>query len=123
MSLRNALPSLFFVVASNGAPCAPLSTNVIYINGIQNTVEAATKSRNSILGVLDKSANHTGPSKRAFSVSLLWNPIGWYGIMPGSLPQDLKELFLLKTAEEDYRSDFQKIVAPFDRPRTFDDQA
>ncbi len=92
--------------------------NIIYVNGIQNTLAAARDSRQSIANILSTSKIHTGSDLRHFSVTLVWNPIGWNGTEEGcDLCQDKEELFLLKTAEELFSDDFQKIVIPYNQSK------
>lgn len=60
--------------------------------------------------VLQDSRNHKESAKRNFSVTFVWNPVGFNGAGKGcTLCQDTKELFILKTAEEKYASDFRSI--------------
>ncbi len=94
-----------------GAGQTPV-VNVIYVNGIQNTLEAAQITQLRIQAILDSSANHPSPGRRLFSVDLVWNPIGWYGATSGQadLTQDKMELFLEKTAEEDFAQYFSRIT-------------
>jgi len=88
--------------------------NVIYINGIQNTLNDLQRTKNKIQNILDLSVNHPADrGRRAFVVEAIWNRIGWYGDADlSSIRQDLMELFLLKTAEEHFALDFQGIQAP-----------
>lgn len=102
-----------FFLALCEASFASNRTALIYVNGIQNTIEDAKRTTNRIDEILEKSPNHQGASKRTFFVVYVWNPIGWFGSKNGpDLEQDKMELFLLKTAEENYASDFRKIMAP-----------
>lgn len=89
---------------------ATAQTNVVYINGIQNTITEADDTRRIIRDILNNSPNHSG-NRRNFSVTNVWNPMGWRGDSAGSdLSQDLMELFLLKTAEENFAADFLQLV-------------
>ncbi|MBC7622469.1 MAG: hypothetical protein H7232_03690 [Aeromicrobium sp.] len=98
--------------------------NVIYINGIQNTIEAAAESLAAMQDRLEKSTNRVAGKKKAFSVSAIWNPIGWNGTKDGSdFSQDKMELFLEKTAEEKVSLDFQRIIAPYNQSREIDKAA
>ena len=99
--------------------------NVVYVNGIQNTLEEANDTQLKIQSILLKSQNHIGDDKRVFAVKLVWNPVGWYGNKNGNFDfsQDLQELFLLKTAEEKYAADFGLILAPHDQTRIIDKAA
>jgi len=122
MRFSNLVVGLCLAVAVNLAVGAPV--NLVYINGVQNTPEDACQTKNEIRKVLQASVLHIGPLKREFALSIVWNPIGWNGTADVSAPaQDLMELFLLKTAEENYRSDFHKILAPHNALRTFDQAA
>lgn len=110
---RGATPA----VAANPTP-------VLFVNGIQKTLEQAQESRGLIQGILDESANHQGPSQqRSFVVELIWNPIGWNGEERGpDFWEDTTELFLQKTAEEHYAADLNRLryvagtVVPIDGP-------
>lgn len=84
----------------------------VYINGIQNERRVAETTAETINILLQTPINHS--SGRTFTVKNIWNPIGWYGRKDGEwdLDQDLKELFLLKTAEERYLSAFSRITLP-----------
>lgn len=96
--------------------------NVVYINGIQNTLVDAKETK--MHEILNASVNHTGSIKRNFKVFLIWNPIGWFGTKyTDDLLQDKMELFLLKTAEEKFASDFIKIMEPFNLSKTIDRDA
>ena len=102
----------------------PAYTNVIYVNGIQNTLVDAKETQKQIQKILDSSPNHPVPDRRSFDVHLVWNPIGWNRTKDGfDLSQDKKELFLLKVAEEKFASFFQKIIAPFNQSSTIDSTA
>lgn len=117
---------LMLIFAITGSPIAQAnSVNVVYINGIQNTLEDAQKTVIKINNRLNESPNHTGLAKKSFVVSLVWNPIGWFWFADGQwdLLQDKMELFLLKTAEEIFADDFKKIVSPFNAPKTIDKAA
>jgi|GEM_PF-5656102 len=101
------------------------ATRIVYINGIQNTLEDAQETLVKIEDVLLASPNHQpAESRRDFDVYLVWNPIGWYGTESGwdSL-QDLMELFALKTAEEHFAADFVKLLAPHNQPAVIDSSA
>lgn len=99
--------------------------NVIYVNGIRNTLEDMQDDWSRIQEVLNASQNHIGSAKRAFVVTGIWNPIGWTGKESGlkASKEDLKELFLLKTGEEDFADDFPKIVVPFNASASVDKDA
>jgi hypothetical protein len=100
---------------------AHATSNVIYVNGIQNTLEGSRQTANRIQTILDASTNHTGTNKKTYAVTAVWNPIGWNGTSDGGdLAQDKKELFLLKTAEEKFHADFQNILAPHNLSRQID---
>lgn len=93
-------------------------TNVIYVNGIQNTLAEARASANVIVDKLKSSNIRSGEELRKFSVSLVWNPIGWFGDEEGpDLEEDKAELFLLKTAEEYYIGDFEAISLPYNQKK------
>ncbi|NPC56658.1 CARDB domain-containing protein [Caenimonas soli] len=101
------LAAALMVLTWHGSVLA--QTNVVYVNGIQNTLEDAAETTRIIGTILTTSVNHN--PKKTFSVTAIWNPIGWYGVKDGlDLQQDLMELFLLKTAEEKYARDFLKIM-------------
>lgn len=98
--------------------------NVVLINGIQNTVEDATEAKVRVQTILNASENHTGGSKRKFSVSAIYNPIGFTGRdgSPNSVnaKQDRMEIFLLKTAEERYIADLQLVSLPHNVSKVID---
>lgn len=113
MKMKTILSSLgVLVLVSFFSIATAYSTevvNVIYINGIQNTGPMAAATMVRIKQILGASVNHSAPDKKIpFSVSVVWNPIGWYG-SGCNLTQDKMELFLLKTAEENYATDLQKL--------------
>ncbi len=117
------LSVLLLVILFNVKISYAADVNLVYINGIQNTLEMAAETANTIAYSLKTSANHYGRMK-TFNVENVWNPIGWSGNKDGwDLSQDKMELFLLKTAEEKYRSDFQKIIVPFNMSQTIDQDA
>lgn len=115
---------------ANGPLAVPVNfaniftSTIIYINGIQNTLEDAEETRQKISNALLSPPNHQGGFfKQVRAVEVVWNPYGWNGNATGgtaygagkangSLTQDLAELFLLKTAEEKFSADFQNILAP-----------
>ncbi len=119
--LKFIYKSLFVFVSLIFSSYSFASTNnIVYVNGIQNTLDMAIQSSTKILNVLSNSGNHN-TNKINFKVSYVWNPIGWSGTSNGSdLSQDKKELFLLKTAEEKFSSDFQKIVSPYNQSTIVD---
>jgi len=106
--LMLTLPLAFTAIAQAN------DVNVVYINGIQNAVVDSHKTANKIRETLDASINHVGTAKRSFSVSVVWNPIGWHFDSTESilelLGQDKRELFLLKTAEEKFASAFRSLT-------------
>lgn len=93
---------------------ATTATAVLFVNGIQKTVDEAQESRDLIQRILDESANHTDASqRRSFVVELIWNPIGWFGEDRGpDFWEDNTELFLQKTAEEHYADHLSKLRYP-----------
>ena len=93
--------------------------NVVYINGIKNTLAIAESTRVAIEAKLALSEGYAGSSRRIFRVEAVYNPTGWYGnpnIRNSELKQDLKELFLLKTSEEIYSDAMARILLPHDQP-------
>lgn len=114
----------FFLILTGCLPelVIAATTNVVYVNGIQNTLEQAIETMDNIKLILNQSKNHAGEKKRVFnSVSVIWNPIGWDGTKSGpNLTQDEMELFLEKTAEEHFSEDFQKIIAPHNQYSVID---
>ena len=117
------LRGLMLTLALAGSVIAQAhAVNVVYINGIQNTHEDAKKTTNKIRNTLDASVNHTGNAKKNFIVEVVWNPIGWWGreYLQEDLAQDRMEIFLLKTAEEKFASDFREILAPFNASTPID---
>ena len=118
--ISGILALLFFI------PINSFANNVLYINGIKNTLEDAEKSRKKIEEVLNASENHSGNELKTFFVWGIWNPIGFHGekaYLESELNQDRKELFLLKTSEEEYGEDFQKIMVPFNLNKSVDAEA
>ena len=119
-----AMTVAFLVTAAAPSHSLAQTTNVIYVNGIQNTLEDAAETNEKIRSTLSASQNYTGTARRIFSVTAVWNPIGWNGTADGSdLAQDKMELFLLKTAEEMYGADFRRILAPHNQSRVVDSAA
>lgn len=106
-----------FSQAAMPAICLP-ETAIFFVNGIQNTLEEAKESAEAVKNLLDISNNRSGIDKRAFTVDLIYNPIGYYRSVPsgsasstdGNFRQDIIELFLEKTAEEHFSADFQRLI-------------
>lgn len=111
-------------------------TQVVYINGILNTLEEAQITKQTIQSRLDSSPNHPIGVRLLFSVDLVWNPVGWYAppieskskwseleYKLSQLPQDLMELFLQKTAEENFAQYFTRLLAPHNQPTVIDSAA
>lgn len=94
--------------------------NVVYINGILNTLATAESTRVAIEAKLALSEGYAGSSRRNFRVEAIYNPTGWYGESSAGrsvlFRQDLKELFLLKTSEEIYSDAMARILLPHDQP-------
>lgn len=88
-------------------------TEIIFINGIQNTLDDAIKSLDKIDDIISESENHKYNKKR-FTYNLVWNPIGFGREKPfkQDFAIDVIELFLLKTAEEWYSESLYKIISP-----------
>ena len=115
---------ILFIIAFGSAKTNAAPVNIVYINGINTTRGAALLDRNNIRDRLRNSPSYTESSKREFSVSLIHNPIGWFNVKnDASGPQDRSELFLLKTAEECFASDFTRILVPHNQPRPIDREA
>lgn len=125
---------VFAALAGSALTSIAASTNVVFINGIQNTLEDAERSKRQIEQVLTQSVNHTGSARRQFSVAMVWNPIGWnsscatpsphpYEAQPAcergltTTDQDQKELFLLKAAEEKFGASLSRISVPYNQRR------
>ena len=118
------LLAFFLALIAQTAVAQALVTNVVYVNGIQNTLEGAQETQVKIQTVLDSSPNHAIGIRRFFSVHVVWNPIGWYGTDQGAdLSQDTMELFVLKTAEENFTQNFQKLLAPYNQSSIVDKSA
>lgn len=100
------------------------ATNVVYINGINTTYAEALLDRNEIRSKLLSSNSYSGSNKRDFSISLIHNPIGWFNNEDDeATDQDRQELFLLKTAEECYLTDFSSISVPHNQSKAVDKNA
>lgn len=88
--------------------------DVIFINGISNTLASAVDSLYQVREVLPE-----------YRVTVVYNPIGWndgnQALEPqGDSPwigQDYRELYLLKTAEECFREDLRSISVPHNMSR------
>lgn len=96
-------------------------TQVIFINGIQNTLEDAIDSMTAAQDALNETTTRNSNNKRRFNVGLIWNPIGFHGeehFFDGR--EDNIELVLLKISEECFRNDFRAIVVPHNQPRPID---
>ena len=121
------LRGLMLILAMAGSAIAQENdVNVVYINGIQNMLEDMQKTQQAIRIRLNESPNHTGNANKNFVVKHIFNPVGWYGdkfLFTSELTQDLMELFLLKTAEENFAVHFKKIVSPFNAPTPIDQDA
>jgi len=94
---------------------------VLYVNGIQNTLPQADKAREEIEKILIDSENHQF-NKRTFKVELVYNQTGSGSGDPEwlvcELCQELRELFIQKTAEERFAQHLRKIIIPFNAPLT-----
>ncbi len=107
---------------SNGAFAA--TKNIIYINGIQNTLEDAFITLKTLKKRLAESTNRAANMRSENFVAYIWNPIGWSGAENGpDFAEDVAELYLEKTAEEKFSSDFEKILAPHNESRVVDKAA
>lgn len=102
------------------------STQVVYINGVNVTTwSKANESRIAIQTLLKNSTTRQGADKRAFTVELVYNPAGFYE-SPVDIPnciavcQDAHEMLMLKSSEEDYASNFSKILAPHNSSSVID---
>lgn len=100
---------------------------VIYVNGIHNNWEEADENRKELQKLLDTSATHATERKK-FAVQLIYNPTGFgsgngRSVFTCELCQELKELFVLKVAEEKFSADFAKILAPHNASRQIDKAA
>lgn len=95
---------------------------VLYINGIQNTRDESIYSYNRIKQYVNSSINHINRGKKNFTYlpAPIWNPTGWSRTENTLLSQaeDSVELFLLKTYEELYTAEMQKLVVPHYFPQT-----
>lgn len=105
----------------------PAPTQVVYVNGIQTTAAKAEATRIKIRDLLRNSTNRT-VGKREFEVIYVWNPKGYYHT-PVDVPecgtpcQDIQELLVMKAAEEDFKSSFEKILAPHNASSLIDPTA
>lgn len=98
--------------------------SIFFVNGIQNTRKDASESARIIQERLSASTTRSAPSKKVFSVSYIWNPIGFDGSENGcDSCQDVEELFIQKTSEEHFAADFQKLTHSFRSPATLDIEA
>lgn len=118
---------LFFVLLVASTNAFSQTTRVVFVNGIQNTLLAASESRINLKSLLDESRNHSG-SKVEFEVHLVYNPTGLgssseSGWTNCELCQELKELFIMKTSEEHYSEDFSKLLAPHNASNEVDHAA
>lgn len=123
-SLAQERPKASARVGAQAASSADVHP-VIYINGIQNTHEAARTTVEEISRVLLASRNHQETALQ-FSVELIWNPTGYNGqpsLLELELIQDLRELFLLKAGEESFAADFRRLLHPHDRSTSLDSTA
>ncbi len=81
MSAKAIKAALFLCIGlacgNAAAQPQPVHTNVIYINGIQNTLVDAQATKQRIQEILESSPNHPDAKRRFFVVDLVWNPIGW----------------------------------------------
>ncbi len=113
----NHLKSLFIAAVTLLSLNGFAQQSVIYVNGIQNTADDAWATANAIQSVLDSSQNHRNNIK-SFSVTAVWNPIGFYGKSSGQwdLSQDQQELFVLKSSEESFKSDLEGLQCDINAP-------
>lgn len=95
---------------------ATAASNIIFVNGIGNTVDEAWASADLMASKLRDSTNRPAARKRSFRVALVYNAAGAGGAGPSTTSdnaiQDLRELYLLKTSEEWYASAFPDIEHP-----------
>ncbi len=101
------------------------SSHVVYINGIQTTYAKAEATRSTISTLLNNSTNRSGAAKRSFNVEFVWNPEGWYQNATdtqgcGKPCQDIYELMVLKSSEEDFSASFERILAPHNASSVID---
>lgn len=90
----------FGIFLFQGSSAAKNPSNILYVNGIQNTIEDAKKTALIIQKILNESNNREAKDKILFKVNYVWNPIGWNKSEDGSdLEEDLYELFWLKDSE------------------------
>lgn len=97
--------------------------HVVFVNGIRNTPEEALISMQRLRDSIDKTNTRSASEKRKFIVAQnVYNPTGWDAeeITILSSVADFLELFLLKTAEECFRADFDLISVPNNVPRPVD---
>ncbi len=95
---------------------AAAQTNVIYVNGIWNTLSQHFEAQDELRRQLNESPNHTGAAKKSFLITGIYNN----ACVPLSSLQDLKEVYVLKTSEELYAADFRKIAVPYNTQPSVD---
>jgi hypothetical protein len=124
MPVKTILTALFALLMLDSA-CAQFDGHAVYINGIQVTRAKASEQAKEMVRILNDSVNRTGSNKRTFVDDYVYNPIGFFGVEDGEsdFRQDMKELFILKTAEELYHADFQRIIAPHNMQSNLDREA
>lgn len=117
-------------LSSHGALGAPAAlVNVVFVNGIWNTLEDAQASSLDVQEALDFTRTRSEAEKRRFVVSFVYNPTGWEfaALDPERSREnddrDLIELFMLKTAEECFREDFRLISVPHNHPQSINRDA
>lgn len=127
--MARALRLLAALLAAFHVSAACAADDVVFVNGIKNTLAQAKEGMLKLEASLNASSIRSGASRRTFTVGLVWNPIGWYGgegVFDGMLEaattggllggwHDLQELFLLKTGEEWYAPVFPSLLLPHDR--------
>lgn len=97
----------------------PDPIHVLFVNGIQNTPEQALVNMLRLRNELLNTDTRAPDQRRPFIVAEhVYNPAGWTGNADtGGAIEDFLELFLLKTAEECYRSDFERFSVPHNQSK------
>lgn len=100
---------------------------VIFINGINNTLEDALENAEGLREALNGTATRNETAKRMFRVWLQYNEAGWtlpLERVPGvALLRDVGELAVLKVAEECYLNRLLTLSHPYNRPIPIDHAA
>lgn len=109
---------------SPNAQAQQASREVVFVNGIGNSLEDALTSLRELSQALADTPTRSANDRRVFRLWLQYNQVGWPAFL-NSIPfsstsEDFREMAVLKVAEECFLVDLRNIVVPFDNLRSID---